>query len=278
LVYVCLGNGRHVNELRFSVLTAAQFLGDGGNWNILLFSDSAQPFEGLPVQFRYVEPSVAARWCGPHQYVYRSKICALAASLDLQETERSVIVDGDTYFKQSPSRLFERVGPGAALMHLREGPPEASERAALEATLNKKEPVDLNGDLWHIRAREIMWNSGVVGLHKLDSVLCNEAIHLTDQLLDQGFGELSHTAEMVAFGVTLARRTKVRECFDIIVHYWQAELRQPFSTRLSATWADESLSHDEQLTALWPHRPRADFKARSKFFVKRLARKVRVEL
>jgi hypothetical protein len=76
-----------------------------------------------------------------------------------------------------------------------------------------------------VEADEVLWNSGVVALHASDAHLCEEVRGLTDQLLDHGFADHSHIAEMAAFGVVLSRRSRLAECHDVVSHYWPTELR-----------------------------------------------------
>ncbi|MCW2616115.1 MAG: hypothetical protein JWN08_3109 [Frankiales bacterium] len=274
-MYLSLGEGRHVDELRFSVLSAARFA--PGGWDVRLYTDRPDAFAGLPVSVRHVDDATAAGWSGTAGYVYRSKIEALAETLRSPGVQRAAIIDGDTYFTRSPAELFAGVSPARTVMHLREGRPAPPEVAALEQVLSRCQPVDLAGVPWGMTSQETLWNSGVVALHTVDVDLCAEVAHLTDQLLDQGFAEFSHTAEMVAFGVVLGRRTLLGECHGAVTHYWQTELRSRFRPLLQQAWADPSLRQDEAFDRLWRRRPRLGPSGRAKFVAKRLAAKVGVE-
>lgn len=271
LVYLSLGSGRHVDELRFSILSAARHLDDNGDWRIVLYTDRKEPFVGLPVETRMVDETTAAEWVGPHEYIWRAKIRLLTEALAAPEADSCVYVDGDTYFRRSPAALFRRVGPGRSLLHMREGRPPAPEVAALEKVLQVCRPVDLSGHAWRFGDDRASWNAGVVGLHTLDAHLTREVEHLTDQLLDHGFAEHSHTSEQLAFTVCLAQRTALRGCEDVVVHYWPSHLRAAFDPVLAAAWADSSGVPEERFQQLWEHRPRPPYKDRAKRAVKRLA-------
>ncbi len=278
-MYVSLGAGRHVDEMRFSVLSAARFRSDGdAGWQARLYTDRPDAFSDLPVTVEAVDGTTAGRWSGPHGYVYAAKISALADALAAPGVDRAAVIDGDTYFTRPPGELFRRISPGSSLMHVREGRPAPPERAALEKVLSTHDPVDSTGASWGLTAQEILWNSGVVGLSREDAGLCAEAGALTDQLLAHGFGELSHTAEMVAFGTVLDRRTSVGECFDVVTHYWPTELRRPFDDRLATVWSTADVAPDEAFETLWRDRPRPRPVSRAKFRVKRLAGRIGVEL
>lgn len=278
LVYLSLGEGRHVDELRFALLSAARFRTEGAGWSIRVYTDRPDLFVDAPADVRSVTAETASEWAGPHGYVYRGKILALADALADPGTERAAIIDGDTYFTKSPTHLFSRIGPGRTMVHRREGRPYPPEVAALRTVLTQYTPVDSTGSSWRITETEPLWNSGVVGMHRSDAGFCAEALDLNDQLLDHGFGERSHTAEMVAFGVVLDRRSRIKECFDVLTHYWPAAIRGPFLLRLRDAWSDPSLAPDAAFAQLWEHRPRESRKERTKLWIKRVAAKGGVEL
>ena len=279
LVYLSIGEGQHVDEIRFSLLSADRFRGtEDVDWSIRVYTDRPDLFEDLPAALRAVTPETATSWAGPHGYVYRGKILALAHALNDPDVARAAIIDGDTYFTRSPSRLFDRVAPGRTAVHVREGRPRAPEIAALRSVLEEHTPVDRAGESWAIEETEPLWNSGVIGLHRSDVALCDEALHLTDQLLDHRFAERSHIAEMVGFGVALARRSKITECRDVVTHYWPADKRDPFATRLRQAWSEPSTDPRTAFEQLWDERPRETATERVKYWVKRTGAKAGIEL
>ena len=231
-------------------------------------------FQGLPVEFRHVDPVTAQSWKEPHGYFYRSKVKVLESSLKLGAT-RSAFIDGDTYFRQSPDELFRRIAPGAAILHLREGPPAPPEQAAIRHVLKQHVPIDLDGRSWGLTEHTTMWNSGVVGLHRSDVALTGRTLHLMDQLTAHDFHRHSHASEQLAFGMCLERHTTVRECFDVVVHYWPAKMRQSFRHQMAHV--NQNPVHT-RYDLLWPHRPSFSVIDRAKMRVKRAGRRMGVEL
>ena len=277
-MYLSLGAGRHVDEARFSVLSAARFHGDGAGWAVRVYTDRPDLFADLPAEVEALSPDTVRSWAGRHDYVYRGKIAALADALARPGTARAAVIDGDTYFTRSPSRLFRWVAPGRSVVHRREGRPHPPEQAALRSVLAGHVPVDRTGVPWGVTETQTLWNSGVVGLHRADAALCDEALDLTDQLLDHGFGERSHTAEMVAVGVVLERRTVIRETSGTVTHYWPAAIRKPFLPQLQQAWSDPTLDPAAAFERLWPQRPRESHLDRGKLWVKRTAGRAGLEL
>ena len=274
LVYLSVGAGRHVDELRFSIMSAGQHLRDDSTWNIVLYTDDAAPFADLPVDVVPVDAATWSDWVGPHGYVWRAKINVIATALSTPGMTRCVYVDGDTYFVRSPDELFRRVGPGRSVLHTREGWPPPPEVDALAHVLERHQPTDTAGRPWSFGNDRASWNAGVVGLHEDEVDLCEEVLDLTDQLLAHGFGEYSHTSEQLAFAVCLTARTSVRGCQDVLVHYWRSDLREPFAPMLQETLADPSLTPQQRFDRLWVHRPRERTAKQAKTAIKRLAWRV----
>jgi hypothetical protein len=270
-VYLSVGLGRHVDEVRFSILSAARHLRPDSEWRIVLYADDAEPFADLPVEVVRVESDLLAEWVGSQHYVWRAKVMALAEALAAPGVTRCLLVDGDTYFRRSPAEVVKRVAAGRSVMHMVEGWPTRAEVAALDHVLARSQPVDTTGRPWSFGPDRVSWNSGAVGLHVDDARLCREVVHLTDQLLEYGFGEHSHTAEQLAFAVCLDRSTVLRGCSDALVHYWRGDLRDPFVKLLRETWDDPALTPQEGFQRLWPDRPRERPLRRGKAVVKRSA-------
>lgn len=288
LLYFSLGSGGFIAETRFSVMSAARFRGDGADWRIVVYTDQPELYDDLPVELRHVNRAWEEEWIAPHRYVFRFKMKVLGHSLGLQGTERSALVDGDTYFVSSPEELFRRIGPGRSVMHLLEGHPAPRELNALSRVLDATELVDSTGASWNVARDEVFWNSGVVGMHRADLALSAEAIALNDQMIEHGFAADTDTTrerfwhdtltEMVAHTVVLGRRTRLQEVRDLVVHYWPSDMSNPFQSHLERVMSDTSLTPEEQFTALWPHRPRPNLERRAKRFAKRLLWKAGLEV
>ncbi|TNM67418.1 hypothetical protein FHN55_10180 [Streptomyces sp. NP160] len=277
LVYISFGEGRHVDEVRFSVQTAARHLGaPRGDWRIDVWTDSPQAWKDLPVEVVEVAPEQVDTWMGPHRYVWRSKIEVLRAALERSGGGRCLYVDGDTWWRRSPTVVFDRIGPGRSVMHLREGRPPAPEVAALDHVLQRYQPVDTSGRPWVFPADRDSWNAGVIGLDPADAAVCADVALLTDQLLEHGFGDHSHTSEQLAFAVGLAARTSVAEARDAVVHYWPTEMRAPFSAALAGARSADGVPAGELFDRLWAQRPRVTAERAAKDAAKRLLRRVGV--
>jgi hypothetical protein len=188
----------------------------------------------------------------------------------------TALLDGDTYFRRSPWRLFDRIGPGRTAMHVREGLLDrlpGENHAELAAVLQAGGPwTDLAGRPLTLTASEPMWNSGVVGVDPADRRLIDEAIHLTDQLCSR---LRMHTLEQFALGIVLGRATRLREALDVVFHYWDRAFRDPFHEQLPQLLAQHaSLPLAERARRCHACRPRPTVRSRVRTRVTRWLRTV----
>lgn len=277
LVYLSLGEGRHAAEVRFSVLSAEHWRTRPETWTSVVYTDHPEAFANSPAEIRLIDPATRQAWIGDAGYIYRAKIQTLATALAAPSATRVVLMDGDTYFRRSPDRLIGRVAPGRTVMHLKEGRGQPEERAAIQHVLDQHVPVDLAGTPWQLTRNEPLWNSGVVGLHVEDARLVDEALLLTDQLLDHDFAKLYHTAEMVGLGAVIRRRSELTEALDVVAHYWYDDHGGDFVPTLERLWA-AGRTDQEVFEEMWPRRPRPGPVTLAKHVLKRTMFKIGIDL
>ena len=106
----------------------------------------------------------------------------------------------------------------------------------------------------------VMFNAGVIGLDKTDIALLDEVIYLTDALFPR---VKLQNVEQFAFGLVLQQRTRLRQSYDLIHHYWRPERRAPFDEQLRQVLHDSTIQSDqERLERLSLYRPSLRFKDR----------------
>jgi len=274
LVYLSYGAGLHEQEISFSVLSAYRWLGTNRpDWRIVIYTDRPEVFLPLEVATVELDPHKLREWIGPAGFGHRCKILALCNALQRFEGQ-SVLLDGDTFFRRSPQRLFDRLGPGRTVMHLREGvvgalPGPAHDK--LRALLASSGPFnDLAGNEVLISGTTPMWNSGVIGVDRSDRALLDEALHLTDQ-----FCSLSDlfTLEQFALGIVLGRRTTLAETGDVVCHYWDWFFRGPFREQLPQLLdRHRELSLEQRARRCYAYRPGPTLFHRAKIDYRRLLR------
>lgn len=155
-------------------------------------------------------------WALPAGYHHRAKPAALRDLARRHPRDRVLLADADTVFTGPPAALFERIAPGAAVMHEREYDVGTSDLAVMHrfrrhmrrATF-RGSPVPLDLD---------MWNSGAVGLHPEHLPLVDEWLAYLDEVFPQ---VKRWVLEQYALVTVLHRRgVAIREAADVLVHYW----------------------------------------------------------
>ena len=270
LLYLSYGEGLHEQEVVFSLFTALRVSpGLARHCRILVFTDRPSVFAALPVEVHEVKPEQWVDWSGPWNFAHRRKILALGHALKTYGGP-IVLLDGDTWFRRPVEMLFDRVGPGRAVMHLREGVISEIRSPLMEkltAFLGSRDFSGVDGKSASVSPHEAMWNAGVVGLDPADAGLLEDVRHLTD-----GFCQCAtfHVLEQFAFSHVLSTRTRLSEAEDLIFHYWPPYLHEPFRKRLPVLMREtEALPLAARAARLFAGRPRPTLPRRGKVILKR---------
>ncbi len=251
LIYCSYGLGRHVAEARFSILSALRFGPErSGVKRLLVYTDTPDAFEGLGATVHRLTAEQLDAWVGYGGYHYKRKIVVLGMALRAYDGP-SVLMDGDTFFRRPPGRLFARVRPGQAVMHLREGRLGWVTAMGKSGFVGKRFPLD--GEVFEATPESSMWNSGVVGVDPADVAAVDQAAALCDVIQQVAPSRIS---EQLAFTLTLDRRTKLVGCRDLVYHYYVDRMRRALHEVLpEVTERYRDLPLPERGQAMFRHRP-----------------------
>ncbi|TWC16664.1 hypothetical protein FBY06_11937 [Pseudomonas sp. SJZ085] len=254
LIYLVYGAATYHQEAVFSIASALAGLREtpGEALDIQVFTDNPKPYEGLPVRLRPLDNETRQAWTQPHGYHFRAKHVVMQKVL--KETELALLIDTDTFFHCSPLELFRRIQPGTLLCNaitLNYGDNKDAELyVALAQVLQQRQLADDN---------MLLLNSGVIGLHSSDADVLDRSIALMDELYPLARG--AYTLEEFCLSVAAYHRVQVRECPDLIHHYWSR--KQLFRAKTKA-WLDkhhadpvcqQALDETRQVTATLPRPP-----------------------
>ena len=236
LVYLCYGRGPHVFETTFSLLSAFRFPSqEQCRHQYVIYTDDPESFIELGVELVILDAATLGAWMGKGGYIHRRKTMTIIDALN-RFPGAVVFVDSDTYFLKPPARLFDKVGPGLCRLHILEARLlESGTRInrAISEVIDRNTFRDLSGRSFNISPNATMWNSGVLGVHSSEAYLIEEALNLIDQIWPklQNNPLSVHTVDQLAYSYFL-ERNRVSESYDIVYHYWPANLRAPFRHRL----------------------------------------------
>lgn len=266
------GRDDQVAETKYAILSAYRWARPSDGIEIVLYTDNPSRFDDMPVRLRPIAAEELEGWTGPEGYQYRRKLEVLRDAL-IQTGRPVVFVDSDTWFRRSPARLFDRIGRGRSIMHVREGnlrgrpfPQYCHDFIDCVESRTWKtssgSPLDITSD--------VVWNSGVIGLDPLDNVLVDDALALIDQVYCKC--EL-WSLEQFAIAFFLMRSTDVRGASDIVFHYWPRDLKEAFHpTLLEELDRTADLAPRERANELHRFRPRLHGVGQLKYVMKQAYR------
>jgi hypothetical protein len=272
IVYLSYGRGPHELEVAFSVLSALKWQHESTDraYEIVIYAEHPEAFAGLPAVIREVSAEQWVDWSGATDFKHRRKIKVLQDAMQ-QRAVKTVLLDGDTWWRGEPERLFKRIGPGRSVMHIREGQLDwmgTAKAHAMASFLRGRTFIGKNGEQFEFSSSDPMWNAGVIGLDPADSGLLEEVLRLTDQLCAEG--EL-HVLEQYAFTAILGRMTRLAEAADLVFHYWPPYLHDPFRAKLPRLMeACQALSIPERAVLCYQERPCPSWKRKGKVLLKRV--------
>jgi hypothetical protein len=266
LLYTSFGPGPHVDEVLFSIPSAVFKRKSADDFRIVIFTDDPLPFESTPAEIVVIDQKQSDEWAGPHNYVYRRKICGFAHALR-QYNAPVAMIDGDTYFLAPPEDLFGRIAPGKTLMHCPEG--RIGYLVALGFARHElaKAHVTTTTDDLRLTTEWMMWNSGVVGVHPADVALVDRSIALNDAV-QQATG--IRVSEQIAFTHVLSNNSQLQPARDLVFHYHEGFMRKPFRAKLPELLAHAATIPSAQQPAwLYSHRPKPPLKKKLSATIKR---------
>ncbi len=255
LVYLVFGAETYHQEAVFSIASALTQLGGAQDLplDIQVFSDNPAPYRGLPVQVHTLDEATRKRWSEPHGYHFRTKHVLLRQVLET--AEQALLIDTDTFFHESPMELFARVAPGTLLCNAFQARYGENRESVLYLTLAR-----------HLADRDLaddtMWllNSGVMGLARQDAYLLDQSIELMDELFPMANG--AYTLEEFCLSVAAYRKVSVRQCPDLIHHYWsrkqlfRAKVKAWIAKHASNPISAQALADTRKVSAHLPRPPR----------------------
>ncbi len=190
---------------------------DGLELAVHVYTDDAAFFAplGAAAEVRVLSPDEIRAWRGPHDFVHRLKPLLIRDLSRRFPDEKVLYVDADVVFTGPVGRVFDRIGPGRGVLHVREyeiarHPTKQLRRfrRRMRRVTFRGRPVPLDHD---------MWNAGAVGLDPSHLPLLDEWIAMVDEIYPQ-WPYWIH--EQYAICQLLQREGTVSPADDVVLHYW----------------------------------------------------------
>lgn len=220
LMYLVYGDAHEYQlELSYSVLSAMQQRAPSDDFRIVLMTDEAGTRSDLPVEHIIFSDADFARWTNNGSYKHAAKGHAYLHALDTLGGH-VCMVDTDTFFLQSPGRMFDKLGAGPALMHADEGTLLNQWPGYWDRITDHYQSRSLLG--YRITPRSPMFNSGVLGCGPEHRERLNDVPKLIEEMF--AVDPRVHCIEQFAYTLAL-EPFGIETCEEVVRHYYGYERR-----------------------------------------------------
>jgi hypothetical protein len=220
LAYLCYGEKKEYKlELFYSILSALKQLKARSDEDIKICVISDRPgFDpDLPLDFLYFSPEEYKTWtqcANGTVYNHRVKIHALIKLLKHYQCPVALI-DTDTYFLNTPAKIFQSISPQQTVMHCLEYQ-HLSGHPLWEPMMAKiGDGVEIAG--LKVTPQSSMFNSGVIGVEPCHIPLLELALPVVDDLYARS---PIFNIEQFAVGISLQSGTQLTTCLPLLEHYF----------------------------------------------------------
>ena len=218
LLYITFGKdiANHI-QAAFSICSFLTQPGEPASVNVITDEPSFYKHFGARLNVIAVDAGQLDEWKGPHHFLWRIKIKAIAAICDRYTGEPVVYLDTDTFLYRPAHHLQAMLKNGHALMHENEGPLSG----ASSKTEKKMWAQVKNGQFGNkkISEADAMWNAGIVATPNTQQTA---DIQLALQICDEmcAAGVTKRLIEQFALSVALQRSYGLLPASENIAHYW----------------------------------------------------------
>ena len=223
LAFVIYGNDKtYYQGARFCILSfLANWQGDESSRpEVVVLAEETEHFSGLPIHLFPINAVQKSEWSLDNTYHFRIKnrgLKYIGEQLELEEEDKLLFLDTDTYFEQSTNIYFDSISAEQSLMFFPEvainSLPENNEYAVIR---NKTFDLE-DGSTYSVNDKSTMWASAVIGITGAQL----KAFDYADQLIKalRNGGCMAHTLEQFALSEALSREVTLVPSKDWLKHY-----------------------------------------------------------
>ena len=259
-VLVCYGpNPGYVHGAKYQIARAFhdQFMSEYAA--ITVVTDQVSAFLGYPVTCVELTAQMKTDWSFGNRYHFGIKNRALAHVISQSEEDIFLQLDTDTYWRKSPKALAGNVYPSSIVLKFEEGPVIGSQNrsiARFEEGLAGRD-MRYGQSIYRLDKYARMWNSGLIGIHRSDAGILDEAY----QLMEVIFPDVqAHTVEQFVLGEVCRLKALKLSPARHYLGDWSSIGKKDYFTPELAQFFDHFGEHDfsthvHQVASLRPRRP-----------------------
>ena len=248
ILYIVYGADQgYYDGAKFSLLTFKHWSKEE-KIEIVVLTEKPQEFSNYQVKVISIPNVKKNEWSLNGQYHFRIKNRGLAYVMDelkLEEKDKILFFDADTYFHKSPLPLFDLIQPNQALFYLNEGLIYKRKRFDVYVKHLEGKRIEIDDDFYELSKKSALWGSLMVGIMPN----MRPSLEWSD-LLMMKFYEMvpSHTIEPFSLSETLLKKYKLVEGKNFVSLYSTSRKKQYARNILSNFFKQNKLLHiDEKI-------------------------------
>ena len=212
ILYIVYGeNEEYYDSAKFSILTFKYWVLKKDMIEIVVLTEKSEKFEGCEVKVIQMSSKQKNEWSLNGKYHFRIKNRGLGFVMDelkLDNEDKILFFDVDTYFHKTPLQLFNLIQPNQAVFYLNEGLIYKRKRFNVYIKYLEGKLIKIDGDTYKLSRKSALWGSLMVGIMPN----MRPSLEWADKLMLK-FYEIvpSHTIEPFSLSETLLKKYKLVE-------------------------------------------------------------------
>jgi len=249
LLYIVYGEDEaYYDGAIFSFMTFMHWLTDTDQVEIVILTEKPEKFAEYPIKTLLISQKQKNDWSINGAYHFRIKNRGLAFVMDklkLNEIDKILFFDTDTYFHKSPIPLFDLIKSNQALFYLNEGLIYDRKRFYPYVDNLEGKKIEIDGESYELSKKSALWGSLMVGI----KVNMRPSLDWADKLLLKLFDIVpSHTIEPFALSESLLRKYRIVEGKNFVSLYSTSRKKLHAKKIITKFFNEHKLLHfDEQV-------------------------------
>ena len=249
LLYIVYGDDQtYYDGAIFSFLTFKNWMKDDDPIEVVVLTEKPEKFASYPIRVVPMTRHQKKEWSLNDAYHFRIKNRGMAYVMDylnLQDFDKILFFDTDTYFNKSPMKLFDLILTKQALFYLNEGLIYDRKRFFVYVKHLEGKKIEIDGEIYELSKESALWGSLMIGIN----ATMRPSLDWADKLMIKFFELVpSHTIEPFALSESLLRKYTMVEGKSFVSLYSTSRKKEHAMKVLSKFFEKNKLLEvDEQV-------------------------------
>ena len=249
VLYIVYGDDEsYYDGAIFSFLTFMNWLDVKNQVEFIVLTEKPEKFIDYPVDTLLMTEQQKNEWSLNGDYHFRIKNRGLAFAMDtlnLDEFDKILFFDTDTYFNKSPLALFDLIQSNQALFYLNEGLIYDRKRFHTYVKNLEGKKIEIDDESYELSQKSAMWGSLMIGI----TTNMRPSLDWADKLMLKFFILVpAHTIEPFSFSESLLRKYKMVEGKNYVSLYSTSRKKEYAKNVLSKFFKNiKNLNIDEKI-------------------------------